>query len=496
MSSNKQPQSIKRANTPKLLFVVSVAIVGVLVTSLLLAASPNHLAFQAENMTVVSPATVVADTSASGNSFVQFAEAPSATYPYECEPYEPLQPRGSGVVREVSNTSQMNAAFAAAQPGDVINLKTGVYQILQYRQSLGYANGTASAPIVIQAGAGQSPVIDGGGENVNGDRAVFIARRDNIWVRGLEVRNDVFGISVMGVDGGGVQYNKVHDHDDVGITAQGYYSDHLDGSSFIDISCNEIHNIHGTFHVGEGIYLGHGSGELAKTTHDITIRNNHIYDVTSEGVEIKSPVYNVTVEGNHIHDIVCVDGYGICAGVAVAPFNGSERDGNYLVEGNIIHDLTSYNGSRHVQAILIGDGTTTVRNNLIYRIEDSGIGFQPNDSGGHGFGNWRDVFIYNNTLYDCGGVGCRLTHSLANITSKNNAMSANATGNDRTTTSADFVGPLTGNAVGSSGLGSGFIVKPSSGARDSASAISDFNKDLRGFARPTGAGWDYGAFEQ
>jgi hypothetical protein len=413
--------------------------------------------------------------------------------PIVCPPYEPLAPTGGGQVRTVSNTSQMNAALAAAQPGNTINLNTGVYGQLAFRQSLGHSNGNASAPIVIQAGSGQSPVIDAGGK-VNWSRAIYVSRRDHVWVRGLEARNAVFGITFQGVNGGGIQHNHVTDISDAGIAVQGYWDDHADGSTFIDIACNELHNIHNSNHVGEGIYLGHGSGDLAITTHDIDVRLNNIYDISSDAIEIKSPVYNVNVLYNYIHDITFNNGYG--RGIAVAPFNGSIADGNYLVEGNIIHNIDADFNS--AIAIMVGDGTTTIRNNLIFDIEDWAIAFQPNSpTDGHGFGSWRNVYIYNNTMWNCGSSGCLGTHPLAVLTVTNNLTATAApTGNNRQAASGDFVGPITGTADSGGGPGSGFVLDGNSGAVNSAATLPGFNTDLNGTIRPVGSGWDYGAFER
>ena len=381
-------------------------------------------------------------------------------------------------------------------PGDTINLASGNYTHIHYRSSVGYNHnsGTEANPIVIQAAQGASPVILG--DNGPTDRAVYLARVSYVKVRGLKVVGGIFGMSTGATVGVDFEYNEVQDAGDAAVSIQAYFSDHSDVSSHSDIICNKIHGS-GTHspEFGEGIYIGNGS-QVDDASHDVLIQGNEIYNVAADGIDIKASTYNITVRDNFIHDInFTIDSYGRAIGIGANEVN--YRSGNYLIENNVFANLTSDRDGDAI-AIAIGHGGTTLRNNVFYNIEDRGI-YMQSTGGGYGFGNpsATDVYIYNNTLWGCGTVGCLqdLSNGRATVTARNNLSSATMGSGNRAAVSGDFVGPLTGTANAGEGPGSGFKLKSSSGAVNSAVPISGFNKDLEGTTRPLGSQWDFGAFE-
>ena len=86
------------------------------------------------------------------NEDLSFIQNANGCEGINCLPYEEVKnlPTGSGILRTVSNTSQLNAAISSAQPGDVIELDDGIYYngIGKRIENL---NGTAVAPITIQS---------------------------------------------------------------------------------------------------------------------------------------------------------------------------------------------------------------------------------------------------------------------------------------------------------------------------------------------------------
>ena len=412
---------------------------------------------------------------------------------YTCDPRTVYTPTGSGVTRTVNNQTELNSAMTAAQPGDVINLNSGNYTSIDYRGG-SYNSGTVANPIVFQAGAGQSPVLTSGTGYTG--VGVHTEGKDNLIFSGFEIRNHFDGMVVRNADNVKFEYNEVHELAQAGIVAQAVQTNSSLIVSNITIRCNVVHDTGKVSpQYGEGIYLGNGNNFSGD--HDILVEKNEVYAITADGMELKAHTYNITVQDNYFHDInfsATSNGRGL----SIATNNENYGNANYLIQRNVFANISSDQDNNAI-AILVGHGTTTIRNNLLYNIEDRGIGMQ-STGGQYGFGNpsFADVNIYNNTAYGCGGYGCIVDFSggIANITQTNNLFSDDAGTNDRTATSGDFVGPLTGDADAGSGPGSGYELAPSSAAVDNATTLGSFSDDLDGRSRPAGSAWDYGAYER
>ena len=96
-------------------------------------------------------------------------------------------PDASAATINVPNDhATIQAAVDAAVAGDTVEVETGVYNE-RVTFSVG---GTVGNPIVLQAAAGHSPVIDGTGIAVGGTTGlVYIEDVSNIEVVGFEIRN-------------------------------------------------------------------------------------------------------------------------------------------------------------------------------------------------------------------------------------------------------------------------------------------------------------------
>jgi hypothetical protein len=112
---------------------------------------------------------------------------------------------------------------------------------------------------------------------------------------------------------------------------------------------------------GEGIYVGTGSSGQRDNSHHVTIRNNRIYDVTDEAIELKPGTHDSIVENNVIYN--CAD-LGERTGSAIEfqrrilvnqRWSGNP---NHIIRGN--HIRNCYVGIR------VGSGVS-VYNNVIER---------------------------------------------------------------------------------------------------------------------------------
>lgn len=464
-------------------------------------ASTTDIAFEAESGALLGAATQLSDSTASAGKGLLFGQA--ASEPFECPAYQPLAPRGSGIARNVSNQSQLEAAMTAAVPGDVINLASGNYTTIRYRDndSPSKKNGTPENPIVIQAASGATPIVSGGDVHGSG-RAADISGVKHVYIRGLTARGGQFGIGAYRVDGVHIEYNNVSSTGDSGI----HYRDKSYNGT---IYCNTVTETgRSSGEHGEGIYIGTGSESpgYVDDTSNVLVKGNHIYDVTNEAVEIKQRTHSITVEDNHIHDLTPWYGGAITAGVGPLDWPNA----NYLIQRNRIYNVSK--GRDYGTAISIAHGDSIIRNNIIWNIDT------PNswewrhpiqvhaDGSTYGFGNpsWVKIEIYNNTVWGCRWECINATHqggAEPNVITRNNLLSnldggvVNAS-RDKLAASGDFVGPITGTADAGSGPGSGFRLKSSSSAVDSATAAPGFTDDVNGAVRPQGSGWDYGAYEQ
>lgn len=405
---------------------------------------------------------------------VGLAVEPAAAADSTCGPYKPLAPAG-GVVRSVSNQKELNAALAAARPGDVINLTGGVYSRIDYQLDQGHRSGTASAPIVIQAAAGATPIIDAG-DNGNPSRrfAVSIIRSAHVIVRGLEIRNGVFGALSRGSASITFEHNHIHHLGQVGVatggaeTATGY-----EPSSDTVIRCNRIHHTGMLDHeFGEGVYVGTGGTGAVDRTSGVLIEGNEIHSIANEAVDVKRFTTDVTIRHNLIHDITPY--YGGAISLGLNKNNWGPAD--YLVEYNRIWNVSS--GLHYAQAIAVAHGPTVIRNNLIWnvdtRITDSWPwtatiqvhGDDSNADWAYGFGNpaATRIDIVDNTIIGC-NQACIDSYTepgqiKPTLTIRSNMVDRASTGDaansrDIVVSAADLLGPVTGTADRGSGPGSG-----------------------------------------
>jgi hypothetical protein len=245
----------------------------------------------------------------------------------------------------------INYAAGNAKPGDVVYVKNGTY-----REDV-YINGRngGGTYITIQNYPGHTPVIQGSGVASGRNK---IANSSSIKLVGFTITNFQQGIFVEASNNIILQNLNVHN---VGQEAVRIRLN----SSFVTLQDSNIHDTRRWRYNGEGVYIGTSSSQQPSSppydnTHDITVRNNTIYNTGDECIEVKEGAYNVTIDGNRMHD--CLLDSGITAlhwgGIEVMEherFYASNP--NHVIKNNIIRMAKT--------AIGVHTGAT-VFNNVIY----------------------------------------------------------------------------------------------------------------------------------
>ncbi|HEY9249135.1 MAG TPA: right-handed parallel beta-helix repeat-containing protein, partial [Rariglobus sp.] len=219
-------------------------------------------------------------------------------------------------------------------------------------------SGTADAPIVFRACAGETPVIDGTSLAVASGWSplLWLQGVSHVTIQGFELRN----------------YRTAQkNHVPVGILVNGAGS----GVGLLD---NHIHDL-GTTYTGRNGGDAHGIaiyGDSAAPVGGLVIRGNHLHDLvlgSSEALVLNGNVDGFLVESNHVHDcnnigIDCIGREGTCPDAA----RDAARNG--VVRLNTIHGITSY-------------GNPAYGNNY--------------SAGGIYVDGGRDIVIERNTSHDC-----------------------------------------------------------------------------------------------
>src|SRR5262249_55869711 len=167
--------------------------------------------------------------------------------------------------------ASIQAALNAAAAGDTIDVASGIY----HEKVAFPASGNAgSGYITLQAGAAQTPILDGTG--VSGSNMVLIDSRSYVKLIGFDIRNN---LNVMG--GSGVRI--------------------LGSWSPIEVRNNKIHEIRGHDAMGITVY-----GTDATSISNLTIDGNQIYDcepARSEALTLNGNVELFAVTNNIVHDV-------------------------------------------------------------------------------------------------------------------------------------------------------------------------------------------------
>lgn len=247
-------------------------------------------------------------------------------------------------------------------------------------------------------------------------------------------------------------------------------------------SCDDITIRNNVFHDGykELLYFGGCQNEDRYGHTNIRILDNHIYNSTGDGLDIKDGNRYITVRGNIVHDN---NGDGIVSHSA------------YLAEKNRVYN----NGGRGIHhSNMWGRREDTHngdiwRNNLIYGNRGESIVIKNNSSNPAP----RNARIYNNTCYNAGGSNVSISSGVYDVYVQNNICYQSGSSNISISASGTVVNDhnYTQNPSFVNVAAGDFSLQPGSPCIDAGVALTGFADDFRGASRPSGAGWDIGAYE-
>ncbi|HMJ14717.1 MAG TPA: right-handed parallel beta-helix repeat-containing protein, partial [Polyangiaceae bacterium] len=194
---------------------------------------------------------------------------------------------------EVGPGADVEAAMNALRPGDTLVLRGGEYTLTDAWHVT--MRGTAQAPIVVRAKAGERPHLHRPLANQN---VIDFDDVEHLLFSGIEISGGSHGLRLIRANNVTIESCDIHDTADVAVSANsgGDYAN-------LRIVRNHIHDTGGT---GEGMYIGCNSN--ACRVHDSLFAENHIHhtnaaDVTQgDGIEIKEGSYANVVRDNVIHD--------------------------------------------------------------------------------------------------------------------------------------------------------------------------------------------------
>ncbi|MGQ0383329.1 MAG: right-handed parallel beta-helix repeat-containing protein [Gammaproteobacteria bacterium] len=344
-----------------------------------------------------------------------------------------LAPVAPAAAVEIGPGDDLRAAIAALGPGGELVLRGGTYSFNSgFRITV---NGTAAAPAVIRAKAGERPLIrqDNPGQNI-----IEVFGSGHLVVRGLAFTGGSHGIRLMSSNDITIEDCEVYETGDVAISANA-------GGTYqrLRLLRNHIHHTNGT---GEGIYLGCNT-DACRVANSL-IEGNYIHHTNrasveqGDGIELKEGSYGNVIRDNVIHD-TNYPGIITYSTVGNGPANA--------IEGNVI--WATNDNAMQVAADAV------IRNNIVL---GSPIAFQSHDRGSPS----NIQFVHNTVIAVGDGVNVR--NVIGSVLIANNAIYAQGGNAIRLISGSLGLVTLAGN-VGQGGLSGG-----SSGYVNGGGLAADF----------------------
>jgi hypothetical protein len=278
----------------------------------------------------------------------------------------------NGAQSDEQNGAALQAAIAALQPGEMLQVGSGRWSVNAYWNVV--IQGRAEAPIWIVAAPGATPVITRPDANQNvmnvGAGSGNVTRY--VCFRGLEFTGGDSLVRLYHCENVWIDQCHIHHGGGVGITANS------EDTRSLTLTRNHIHHPGGPGDTSEGLYLG-GNNSAVRMSYSI-VALNHVHDcggTQGDGIELKQGSYNNWIVENHVHD---TNYPGIIA-------YGTDGRGINLIERN-----TVYNSNDNVMQV---QGEAIVRNNLLI---NGATAFHSHDHQGQ----TRNLRVVHNTLVNTG----------------------------------------------------------------------------------------------
>ncbi len=322
----------------------------------------------------------------------------SATAGVPQSPYDPpwstaLPSQVIGLDHDPQKSSTQNgaalvAAIAALQPGQRLELGSGVWSVNSFF-SIDRV-GTAAAPIWIAAKAGATPILTRPDAAQNAVNLGANSGARYLVLEGLELTGGDTALKIYDAMNVWIDRCEIHHCGGAGIAANTV------DTSFLYITRNEIHHTAGT---AEGMYLG--ANNAAAVTHDSVVALNHVHDTAGsqgDGIELKQGSWGNWIAENHVHDTQypCILAYG------------TGGDPPNLIERNVC-----YRSGDNVMQV---QGEALVRNNLLV---DGAQGFQSHDHQGMSV---ELVFVHNTIVNTGRGANLQSWNGRPGMVFANNAV--------------------------------------------------------------------------
>lgn len=277
-----------------------------------------------------------------------------------------------------ANGVRLRAAVQSLQPGDRLVVGAGRWSVDSHFEV--NLNGTAAAPIRIEARAGATPVLtrpDAWQNIVNFGSQTSTPRF--VLLRGFELTGGSIGVRVYRGDDLWIDQCRIHHVGGDAVRASNY------DTARLYVTRSEIHHTAQVDGTGEGFYLGANFGTAI--SREAVIASNHVHHTggqQGDGIELKQGSYGCTIAENIVHDT-------LYPGIIVYGTDGAPRN---VIESNVIWST--------VESPLQVQGEALVRNNVVFG--GARAAFISHDQQGQ----VRDLEVVHNTFVTTSGEAARL----------------------------------------------------------------------------------------
>ena len=254
--------------------------------------------------------------------------------------------------------------------------------------------------------------------------------------------NEPYGVNMQtsGTASAWITFKAFSDHKP-SVTSSQWYTFGIDRKSYIEISGFEITNVPQT---PTDTKNGGGDGIIVKNdSHHIKLLNNKIHGAGGGGIATVSADY-ITIEGNTVYDNTKRSNLGQSGISLYQPYNYDTASGYH----NFIRKNLIYKNENLVPFIYYGDGTEITDGNGII-VDDSRNTQQNSGANPHYLQAYKgSTLIENNIIFDNGGRGIHVFKS-DNVVAVNNSLYQN---NRTSTISGELTAISSGNVKFSNNL--------------------------------------------